>query len=57
MDEETVSSLFRIKTSGYGLKNVNDRLKLLYGNDFRLTITSRAGEGTLTVLKVPLEPS
>lgn len=57
MDEETVSSLFRIKTSGYGLKNVNDRLKLLYGNDFRLTITSRAGEGTLTVLKVPLDPS
>lgn len=56
MDEETVSSLFRIKTSGYGLKNVNDRLKLLYGNDFSLTITSRAGEGTLTVLTVPLDP-
>lgn len=54
MDEETVASLFQIETNGYGMRNVNDRLKLLYGKDYSLTVHSRPGEGTRTVLRLPV---
>lgn len=54
MDEDTVSSLFQINTSGYGMKNVNDRLKLLFGEDYILSIKSQIGEGTQMLLKLPV---
>lgn len=53
MDAETVKALFQIQTSGYGIKNVNDRLRLLYGDAYVLSIISKPGEGTLVTLKVP----
>ena len=54
MEEETVRLLFEVQTSGYGMKNVNDRLRLLYGSDYSLVIRSTPGEGTLAVLMVPV---
>ena len=54
MDPETVRALFQIQTSGYGIKNVNDRLRLLYGESYTLAIDSRPGEGTSVTLKIPL---
>lgn len=53
MDEDTVSSLFQIQTSGYGMKNVNDRLKLLYGENYTLVIKSQLSKGTQMLLKLP----
>lgn len=54
MDAETVKALFQIQTSGYGIKNVNDRLRLLYGESYVLSIDSRPGEGTRVTLKIPI---
>lgn len=54
MDPETVKALFQIQTSGYGIKNVNDRLRLLYGDSYILSINSEPGRGTAVTLKVPL---
>lgn len=34
------------KTSGYGLKNVDERIKLEYGNEYGLKIFSEVGKGT-----------
>ena len=53
MSEKTIASLFQIETSGYGMKNVNDRLKLFYGDRYSLIIHSRPGDGTKTVLRLP----
>jgi len=53
MDEETVASLFQIKTNSYGIKNVNDRLRLFYGDAYSLVINSQPGVGTQTVLTLP----
>ena len=36
-----------------GISNVNQRIKLQYGEDFGLTIASKEGEGTKITLKIP----
>jgi two-component system LytT family sensor kinase len=38
---------------GIGFRNVRDRLKLLYGSDFRMDITSHPGQGTLIRIDIP----
>ena len=37
-----------------GLRNVDDRLRMLYGDDYRLNIESQPGKGTRIVFKIPL---
>ncbi|MFW5972296.1 MAG: sensor histidine kinase [Bacillota bacterium] len=36
---------------GFGLKNVNDRLKLFYGEDCGLSFKSKISEGTMVIVK------
>ncbi|MCZ2148438.1 MAG: histidine kinase [Bryobacterales bacterium] len=48
--EEKLANLFE---QGIGVSNVNERLKVLYGHDFRLSIISRPGEGTRTEIEIP----
>ncbi|MFC4779311.1 sensor histidine kinase [Paenibacillus sp. GCM10023252] len=43
--------------SSYGLRNVNDRLKLTYGNGYGLVIRSELGEGTVVTVTLPAQPS
>lgn len=38
---------------GIGVSNVNERLKVLFGADYRMTIDSRPGEGTRTEIEIP----
>jgi len=38
---------------GIGISNVNERLKVLYGNTYRMWIDSRPGEGTRTGIEIP----
>jgi two-component system LytT family sensor kinase len=45
--------LKRLFEQGIGMSNVNERLKVLYGNDFRLSVISRPGEGTRTEIEIP----
>ncbi|MGG4552171.1 histidine kinase [Paenibacillus humicus] len=40
--------------SGIGVANVNDRIRLLYGEEYGVTITSRLGEGTRVRMTLPL---
>ncbi|WEK55052.1 MAG: sensor histidine kinase [Candidatus Cohnella colombiensis] len=41
--------------SGIGLKNVNERLKIIYGAPFAMNLISPPGEGLSIVLRIPLE--
>ena len=41
------------KGLGIGLHNVNERLIALYGEDYRLEISSKVGKGTKVVVKIP----
>ena len=38
---------------GIGLSNVNERLKVVFGKDYRIWIDSKPGEGTRTRIEIP----
>ena len=38
---------------GIGISNVHERLRVLYGADFRMDISSREGEGTRIRIEIP----
>jgi two-component system sensor histidine kinase YesM len=41
------------KLKGYGIKNVNERIKIHYGDEFGVSISSKAGEGTIVNIMLP----
>jgi two-component system LytT family sensor kinase len=43
----------QVYVDGIGMKNVHERLRVLYGDDFRMDISSREGAGTLIRIEVP----
>ena len=54
MEKDAVDHLFSVQTSGYGMKNVNDRLRLLYGDNYMLTIDSEPDRGTTAFVRIPV---
>ncbi len=60
MDEQQLNALIKEiempgskQSSGFGLANVNKRIKLNYGNIYGLDIKSKKGEGTDITIKIP----
>jgi two-component system LytT family sensor kinase len=53
MDEDRLAGLL---SSGIGVSNVNERLQVLFGSNYRLTVDSRPGDGTRTEVELPLPP-
>ncbi len=43
----------QVYVDGIGISNVHERLRVLYGTDFRMEISSREGAGTLIRIEVP----
>ena len=43
----------RVKTGGIGLRNVNERLKVIYGANYQLQLDSVPGEGTCARIVIP----
>ncbi len=55
MEQEKAETLVTYQAEGYGLKNVNDRICLLYGEEYAIRIFSRVGEGTRVEMRFPKE--
>lgn len=60
MDEAELSALFKEiempgseQSTGFGLANVNKRLKLNYGSRYGLDIRSKKGKGTVIIITIP----
>ena len=51
------AKLARLFENGIGVNNVNERLKVLYGDNYKMWIDSRPGEGTSTGVEIPLQVS
>jgi two-component system LytT family sensor kinase len=49
--EARLATLFE---QGIGVSNVNERLKVLFGEDYRMWVDSRLGEGTTTGIEIPV---
>ncbi|MNO26589.1 Sensor histidine kinase YpdA [compost metagenome] len=56
MSPELASSLLESDTSGtgYGIRNVNERLTMMFGPEYALRIESELGHGTRVMLVIPL---
>lgn len=55
MEQEKAETLVTYQAKGYGLKNVNDRIRLLYGEFYGIQIYSAPGEGTTVIMRFPKE--
>lgn len=53
MEPEKARTLVTYQAKGYGLKNVNDRIRLLYGEDYGVEIYSQPGAGTKVKIRLP----
>ncbi len=51
----TTKSSETLLSTGIGLKNVKERLMLIYKNDYRLDIKSGANQGFEVILNLPFE--
>jgi two-component system LytT family sensor kinase len=51
------SKLARLFENGIGVNNVNERLKVLYGDNYKMWIDSRPNEGTSTGVEIPQQTS
>ena len=53
MEQEKAELLVTYQAKGYGLKNVNDRICLLYGEEYAIRIFSKEGVGTRVEIRTP----
>ncbi len=53
MDEEQIKSVLTEKTAGYGVANVDERIKLRYGEQYGVTYKSQKGIGTTAIISIP----
>lgn len=58
MSEETIVRILSGETpasreSGYGLKNINERLRIHYGEKYGLSFDSAPGTGTTVIVRIP----
>ena len=55
MEKEQIDAIFRRSDSksGIGIKNVNDRLKIWFGEAYGITIESVPDEGTRVIVRMP----
>ena len=55
MDPAAIEALFTQQSQGYGIKNVHDRLRLIYEDQCDLSIVSQPSEGTSVTLRMPVD--
>lgn len=55
MEKEVLDSILEFKTRGYGVRNVNARIKLFYGDAYALRIESEWQQGTKCIVTIPKE--
>ena len=59
MTQETIDHIMHNKVisskrgSGIGVRNVNERIQLIYGEDYGVIITSELDEGTTATITIP----
>lgn len=56
MSDEQICSLMTLDRSSehYGIKNINERIQLLFGKEFGLQFQSTIGKGTTVIISLPL---
>ena len=55
MSEDRIEEIMHMETSSIGIKNVDKRIRLLYGEKYGISIQSQIGKGTKVVVRIPLD--
>ena len=55
MEQDKIHTILTNKSKGYGVRNVNERIKLYYGEDYSMHVESEIGSGTKIIVKIPAE--
>jgi two-component system sensor histidine kinase YesM len=53
MPEEVAEQILTGSSKGYGVKNVNERIKHFYGEEYGITVKSIEGKGTDIIIEIP----
>lgn len=53
MTEEKSRQIVTYQSKGYGVRNVNERIVLLYGEENKIRVESKEGEGTRVCIRIP----
>lgn len=53
MSQERLKEILVVKNNGYGVINVNERIKLKFGKEYGLVIKSEKGGGTIVTITIP----
>ena len=53
MSQEEADKILTVNSGGYGARNVNERIKLYYGEEYSMKIYSEVGRGTEVVIRFP----
>ncbi len=54
MTEETLNKILTTETNGYGIRNVDQRIKLFFGEAYGISFVSKLGVGTTATITLPL---
>ena len=55
MTESKAKMILTNESKGYGVRNVDERIKLYYGEPYCITIDSTVGEGTIVTIRMPVK--
>ncbi|WP_294152835.1 sensor histidine kinase [uncultured Clostridium sp.] len=55
MEQEKIDAILTEYSKGYGVRNVNERIKLYYGTQYEIKIESWIGEGTTMIVRIPAQ--
>lgn len=53
MDEEKAAAIITQHSKGYGMRNVHERIRLFYGDEYGLSVHSEIGKGTTITVCIP----
>ena len=53
MEREKAQEILSYQSPGYGVRNVCERIRVLYGEEGNVTVESREGEGTKVTVRIP----
>ncbi|WP_130860597.1 cache domain-containing sensor histidine kinase [Gracilibacillus phocaeensis] len=54
INQKTLDTILTKKTTGYGVKNVHDRIRLYYGETYGLSYQSELNKYTKVLMKIPI---
>lgn len=53
MEQEKAQEILTYQSPGYGVRNVCDRIRVLYGEDGSVSVESAEGKGTKVTIRIP----